>query len=96
MSGIGGFLELLGTVQRDRVTRFEGMVASICFDAYGCVQAYVTPPVGKDGKIQDGAWFDVKRLEDRGKRLMPPVTFGVAARPESQRGPQQKPAPPGV
>ena len=97
MSGAGGFLALLGTVQKDRVTRFEGMVASISFDAYGCVQAYITPPVGKDGRIPDGHWFDVKRLESRGKRLMPEqFSFGSINQPASQSGPAFKSRPPGV
>lgn len=30
---------------------------------YGCVQAYVNPPQGKDGKVADGMWFDTHRLE---------------------------------
>ena len=55
-------IKLLGLKVRDEVTGFEGVVSSISFDLYGCVQAVVTPPVDKDGKDRSGAWFDVSRL----------------------------------
>lgn len=54
--------ELMGLKVRDAVTGFEGVVTSISFDLYGCVQAIVTPVVQKDGKQEDSRWFDVKRL----------------------------------
>jgi hypothetical protein len=76
-------LALLGQSMRDRVTGFTGMVSSVCFDAYGCVQAILTPAIGKDGKIGEGHWFDVKRLEPKGKRLLAAphldVVFGSEA-----------------
>jgi hypothetical protein len=87
------FLKLLGTRQRDKVTGFIGVVGSIAFDAYGCVQAWLTPPVGKDGKTQDGVWFDVKRLEAKGGRVMPVPSFGRAGEPKNQIGPERKSAP---
>lgn len=62
-------LKLLGTVMRDRVTGITGMVSSVCFDAYGCVQAILSPRA-KDGAPRDSHWFDVKRLEFAGKRIM--------------------------
>lgn len=86
------YLQLLGTQQKDRVTGFRGFVASISFDAYGCVQAYVTP-AEKDGKLPDGHWFDVKRLLSAGKRVMPVPVFAGANR---EPGGIDKPAPPGV
>lgn len=57
-------LGLLGYRVRDRVTGFEGVISSVSFDLYGCVQAVVSPSsLDKDGKIQDAHWFDVGRLE---------------------------------
>jgi hypothetical protein len=85
------YLQLLGSPQRDRVTKFTGVVSSICFDAYGCVMAFVTPPVGKDGKIPEGAWFDVKRLEANGKRVMPVPVFAGAAMLEVGAAPKAAP-----
>ena len=58
------YMKLLGMKVRDRVTRMEGVVSSVCFDLYGCVQCIVTPGMNdKDGKLDEGAWFDWKRLE---------------------------------
>lgn len=85
-------LALLGTQMKDRVTGFSGMVSSVSFDAYGCIQVILTPPVGKDGKPQDGHWFDAKRLVAAGKRLMPQPDFGVT--PEAVPGGFDKPLPP--
>lgn len=58
-------MELMGLKVRDRVTGYAGVVESVSFDLYGCVQAVVrgfvdpTKPTDKP----DGHWFDVKRLE---------------------------------
>lgn len=56
-------LNLLGLRVRDRVSGFEGVVASVCFDLYGCIQAIVHPGLQADGKLGDQSWFDVNRLE---------------------------------
>jgi hypothetical protein len=56
-------LELLGCKTRDRVTGMVGIVESISYDLYGCVQAVVRPPVDEKGALPDGKWFDVSRLE---------------------------------
>lgn len=57
-------LQLLGRKVRDAVTNAEGIVESISFDLYGCVQAVVRVPIdpSKPGEIPEGRWFDVKRL----------------------------------
>jgi hypothetical protein len=56
-------LELLGLKVKDRVTGFTGVVSSICFDLYGCIQAIVSPAVDDKGAMPDGKWIDVSRLE---------------------------------
>lgn len=56
-------LELLGLKVEDKVTGFKGVVSSIGFDLYGCVQAIVNPGIGKDSKPADSHWFDVNRLK---------------------------------
>ena len=65
-------LDLLRTMQQDVVSANEGMVSSVSFDAYGCVQAVLSRKANKKtGDIPDGRWVDVKRLRDLGKdRLM--------------------------
>jgi len=55
-------LKLLGFRVRDAVTGFEGVVESVSFDLYGCVQAIVRPGLDEKGLPQDGRWFDLKRL----------------------------------
>lgn len=56
-------LKLLGLVVEDRVTLFEGVVTSVSFDLYGCVQALVVPRFnGKD--TPDSRWFDTNRLKE--------------------------------
>lgn len=94
-------INLLGQKARDRVTGFEGVVASISFDLYGCIQAVLSPPLDKDGKMQDGRWFDIHRLEIvDAARVMPvpafakptePATFGTTPQAHTH-GPAEKPA----
>lgn len=55
-------LKLLGCKVRDVVTGFEGIVETVGFDLYGCIQAVVKPGLDDKGQIQDGRWLDVKRL----------------------------------
>lgn len=73
---VAGYLKLLGYKCKDRVTGFEGVIGTISFDLYGCVQAAVIPEVKKDGTRGDGEWFDTKRLEITSKkRVMEPPDF---------------------
>lgn len=55
-------LELLGFNVKDKITGFEGVVSSISFDVYGCIQATVTP-MSKDGECPESVWIDVIRLD---------------------------------
>lgn len=82
-------IQMLGLRAKDKVTGFKGIVSSVSFDAYGCVQAVITPPI-KDGKPQDGHWFDIKRLETSARVLDLP-DFDVEAGKE--RGAAEKPRP---
>lgn len=70
------YLSLLGLPVRDRVTGFVGIVTTISFDLYGCIQAIVSPGL-HEGKLADAAWFDTKRLEVTGDRVMDQPTFEV-------------------
>lgn len=98
-TGAQAHINLLGLKVRDRVTYFEGIVSSISFDLYGCVQAAVSPPVDKEGKLPDGRWFDIHRLVSiDADRVMPVPLFGATpptfgATPEAHtHGPAEKPA----
>jgi hypothetical protein len=55
-------LDLLGLRVRDRVTGFVGVVNTVGYDLFGCIQAVVVPAANGD-KIEESRWFDTKRLE---------------------------------
>ena len=85
-------LELLGLKVEDRVTGFNGVVTSVSFDLYGCVQAIVSPSVAKDGKVPDGRWFDVTRLKIVSKKpvmALPDYMSGYIS--EGRKGAAEKP-----
>lgn len=84
-------LKLLGLKVKDRVTGFEGIVTTIGFDLYGCVQAIVSPVV-KDGKKEDSTWFDTKRLVATSlKPVMPVPAFEIVDGPETKPQMRQSP-----
>jgi hypothetical protein len=57
-------LDMLGHRATDRVTGFTGVISSMCFDLYGCIQVLLTPKAKDDAdKIEQGPWFDVNRLQ---------------------------------
>jgi hypothetical protein len=81
-------LALLGMNAKDRVTGFQGVVSSVTFDAYGCVQALLTPKY-VDNKHVDSLWFDVKRVLPDSERVMPVPDFDL--RYGEERGGNQLP-----
>jgi len=87
MKTIQDNIDMLGLMVKDKVTGMQGVVASVSFDLYGCVQCVVNPGLGKDGKLMDSAWFDVARL----KVLS---ASPVMERPDfcTVKGPAEKPA----
>ena len=88
---INKHMDLLGLNVRDKVTGFEGVVNSISFDLFGCVQAVVAPKVN-EGKIGDSHWFDVSRLQvlsDTPVMDTPDFEKGYIA--EGLKGPADKP-----
>ena len=91
MKNIKEHLDLLGRKAVDRVTGYKGVVSSVSYDLYGCIQAALTPPVGKDGQTVEGRWFDVARLKINGKPVMerPKWDFGPVA--EGKQGAAEKP-----
>lgn len=50
MENIRKHLEMLGYAVRDRVTGLEGIVTSIGFDLYGCIQAVVNLGLDKEAQ----------------------------------------------
>ncbi len=77
--------DFLGFKVRDVVSGFKGVVTSISFDLYGCVQAVVTPEINKDDKKAESRWFDTKRLIKLSKEpVMAVPTFGAFAEPPAR------------
>jgi hypothetical protein len=93
MKNIINHLSILGHKVRDRVTGFNGVATSVCFDLYGCIQVTVNPGMDPNGKLSDSAWFDIGRLEIFGDKVMPMPAFinddlEIAA---GNKGPSEKP-----
>lgn len=83
--------DLLGRRVTDRVTGAEGVVESVSYDLYGCVQAVVRGKADEKGAVPDGRWFDVKRLiVSGGDPVMAVPEFAGHVGPE--KGPADKPA----
>lgn len=93
MTEVQKHLKLLGLKVQDKITGAKGVVASISFDLYGCIQAVITPEVTKDGKQQDSHWCDVRRLVVKGKKpVMEVPNFDFGPMAEGRKGPADKPA----
>jgi len=87
-------LDLLGYKVKDKVSDFEGVVISMSFDLYGCIQADVRPfALDEKGKVQNGIWMDVSRLNiisDKPLMDVPNYTWGKIA--EGKKGPANLPS----
>lgn len=92
MTAIKNHLDLLGMKVEDKVTGLKGVVTSVTFDLYGCVQAIVNPGLGADGKQVDQAWFDVSRLVVKSEvRVMELPNYDAGYIAEGLKGPAEKP-----
>ncbi len=87
-------LDLLGHEVRDKVSDYTGIVISISFDLYGCIQADVRPKkLDKEGMLARGIWLDISRLRVVTKKPLmeqPNLEWGEMA--EGKRGPANLPA----
>jgi hypothetical protein len=87
-------IDLLGCKVKDKISGRSGIVTSICFDLYGCIQAvFDTGKVGTDGKQITVGWIDVNRLEIKSqKRIMKLPDFETIYNTfEDVHGPADKP-----
>ena len=94
MKTIKKHIDLLGYKAIDKVTGFSGVITSVCFDLYGCIQACITPKAGSEnGEYKYGNWFDVTRLEiDLTKRVMEVPEFSNGYIAEGKKGAADKPS----
>lgn len=90
---IAKHMNLLGLRVEDRVTGIKGVVTSMSFDLYGCVQAIVNPGMSSDNKPMDSMWFDVSRLKvlDETPVMNRPDFFGDNKQAAGLQGPAEKP-----
>ena len=55
----------LGSITKDQITGFKGMIIARCEYLTGCVQYLVTKTSIKSGDSPDGVWFDESRLDSK-------------------------------
>lgn len=56
-------VNMLGYSGKDLVTGMQGIVTSVAFDLYGCIQVCINPGLDKDGKHRESSWYDSTRIE---------------------------------
>ena len=86
---------IMGRTATEKVTKTTGVITSVSFDLYGCVQAVLSQPVGEDGKTPPSNWWDVTRLGIHdGDAVMPCPDFILGPLDEMpDKGPENKPMP---
>ena len=85
-------MKVLGHKVKDKVTGFEGVVTSVAFDLFGCIQVVVTPEATSDGGKGESSWYDIQRLIIISKKPvmeLPDFEYGPVA--EGRKGPAAKP-----
>lgn len=88
------YLDLLGMRVEDRVTGICGIVTSMSFDLYGCIQAIVHPGKDKDNKMMESLWLDVNRLrvlETEPVMERPNFNWTPEALNAGKKGPSERP-----
>ncbi len=86
-------LDLLGKKGIDRVTDIEGVVTSVSFDLYGCIQLLITAKAipGK-GYYPESVWLDLNRVAISGSRkVMETPDYDHISPADGNRGPADKP-----
>ncbi len=89
MTHIQKHLEILGHTVKDKVTGLEGVVTSLAFDLFGCIQVVITP----DCKSSNSAsWVDISRIQVLSDfHVMPIPDFSKGYIAEGLKGPAHKP-----
>lgn len=89
------YLDLLGKTGEDKVTGASGVIESVGFDLYGCVQVVLRGKANEQNKVEPGLWMDVSRITITShKRVMALPEWHPAQpepKPKSVHGPAQKP-----
>lgn len=94
MNTISDHLKFLGFRVKDCVTGFEGVVSTVAFDLYGCIQAIVSPGVDEKGELRESKWFDLNRLQIMSEEpVLKRPTFEITQQVilEGKKGPAERP-----
>lgn len=90
---INKHMNLLGLEVQDKVTGMKGIVSSISFDLYGCIQATITPKVTKNNEKGVNYWYDISRLNILKKKpVMERPNFKIGRQAEGKQGCDMKQA----
>lgn len=84
-------INLLGLKVVDKATGFKGVVTTVGFDLYGCIQAIVQPEVNAEGVLPQSAWFDINRLSTTGERVMEVPNYDHQTIADGEQGCSEKP-----
>ena len=93
MDKIEKYMNMMGLEAEDKVTKVKGVITSLSFDLYGCIQVTLTPKVKKDGDRADSYWYDVNRINilKSKKRVMDVPDFEDGPVAEGKKGGFDKP-----
>lgn len=89
-------IDMLGREGKDKITGVKGIISSISFDLYGCIQVVLTPSkVKENSEIVFAGWFDINRIElTKKKRTMVPPSYETKySSSKDVHGPAAKPSP---
>lgn len=84
-------IDLLGVKVSDKATGFTGVVTTVSFDLYGCIQAVVQPAATPENTLPQSSWFDVNRLVRLGERVMEVPDYDHLTIANGDRGYAEKP-----
>lgn len=56
-------LAFLGRKGSDKITGATGVITSVCFDLYGCIQIALHCGLDKDRKPIELFWYDISRIK---------------------------------
>lgn len=94
MKNIQAHFDLLGHEVEDKVTRQKGVVTSVSFDLFGCIQVVIDPGLDREKKRLECLWYDVSRIKIIGKKpVMEQPNYDHGPISEGKKGPADKPIP---
>jgi len=82
--------KMLGCEAEDKVTKAKGVITSICFDLYGCIQVLLTPEADSKTNVK---WYDITRIKSLSNNpvMNIPDFFDNSDISEGKKGPAEKP-----